>query len=209
MATVTLDLFVHEIALALGDMPDGIAENFVRQAAIDFCERSQIIRRVVDIDLICGVSDYPILLPDERIVSIQRVCVGDRCCAERAVLSASAPCETGCTFHGHSIWFVPPDSLNIRPTPSVDRAKAIRVHVAVAPLRDACELDSVLYERYHETILDGALARLYLAKTTPWHDKELANLHKTQFDQGIAAAGLDRLTGDTRGPFKMAFRRII
>lgn len=202
--------FAHEIKLAIGDVQDDLVANYVRQAIIDLCERSQVLVRAVDIDVQCGIEDYPIEVDeDERVVSIQRICVGTQECTSSVVLRSSEPCNTGCTIHSHAIWFVPPDTLHIRPIPKQDKESAIRVFVAVAPTRDACTVDRIFYERYHEAVINGALARLYLAKTTPWHDRQLAEYHRRLFDNGVASAGMDRLTGNMRGRIKMTPRRII
>lgn len=210
MRRISFSEFIPEIKLAIGEVQDDIVANYVRQAIIDLCERSQILRRTVTLDVQCGVEDYPIEVDeDERIVSIQRICVGNQECMRPTVLRVTEPCDTGCTLHSHTIWFVPPDTLNIRPAPIQDRHNAIKVVVAVAPTRDACTADSVFYERYHETVINGALARLYLAKTTPWFEPNLAQYHKALYDQGVAAAGMDRLTGNKRGRIQMTPRRII
>ncbi|WP_147628828.1 hypothetical protein [Pelistega indica] len=207
---VSYSEFVPELKLALGDIPDDIAENYIREAVIAFCERSQVLVRKVEIDVQAGVGDYPII-PEgcEQIISLQRVCVGSHCITDRKILLSFEPCETGCTVHGHSVWFVPPNTLNLRPIPTQDKAKAIIAFVAVSPSRDSCECDRIIYDRYHETVINGALARLYLAKTTPWHDRQLAEYHRTLFGAGVSAAGMDRLTGGVRGPFAMRARRII
>lgn len=211
MQMVSYADFVPEISLAVGDIPPPVAENYVRQACIAFCEQSQVLVRRVTIDTQACVTDYPIQLPTcERIVSIQRVCSGGRCGTVSGTALTHDPCELhGCTVHGSSVWLVPPDTLSLRPAPSTDQEAALWVEVAVAPLRDSCDADALLYERYHETIIDGTLARLYAAKTTPWHDRALAEYHRTLFNNGVAAAGLDRLTGGARGPFRFKPRRIV
>lgn len=210
MQRIDFSAFNHEIKLAIGEAQEDLIANYVRQAIIDLCERSQVLVRAVSLDVQCGVEDYPIEVDeDERVVSIQRICVGNQTCDSATVLRSTEPCETGCTFHSHAIWFVPPDTLHVLPVPKEDKEAAIKVFVAVAPKRDACSVDSVFYERYHEAVINGALARLYLARATPWHDKQLAEYHRRLFDNGVAAAGMDRLTGHVRGRIKMVPRRII
>ncbi|ETD67551.1 hypothetical protein V757_11215 [Pelistega indica] len=210
MTTVSFDEFKHEIRLAIGEAPDDLIANYVRLAIIELCERSQVLARTIEIDLQCGVEEYYIETEeDERIVSIQRICVDGNCCSDNAILRASEPCDTGCTVHSRAIWFVPPDTLNIRPVPTSNKEGAVKVFVAVAPTREACSVDQLIYERYFDTVINGALARLYLAKTTPWHDRGLAEYHRQLFDKGVAVAGMDRQTGHMRGRIKMTPRRII
>lgn len=202
--------FVPEIALALGDIPDDVAENYVREAAIELCVRSQILVRTVVIDYQAGVTDYPLETDNcEQIISLQCVYQDGRICGGVREWTTHTPGTKGVRDHGHYIWYVPPDMLRITPAPSVDRPEAVEVHVAVAPTRDSCEVDALLYERYHEGVLNGALARLYAAKMTPWHDKQLAEYHRQLFDKDVSEAGIDRLTGGTRGAFPMRRRRLL
>lgn len=199
--------FIPEIKLALGEIPDDVAESYVRQSAIDFCVRSQVLVRKVEIDMQAGVTTYPVkTLGCEQIVSIQRICAGAQC--QSLQLLTHEPCDTGLQAHG-GVWFVPPNELRVTTAPTTDRKGGIVVFVAVAPERDSCECDPILYERYHEAIINGALARLYLAKATPWHDKTLAEYHRQLAAQQITAAGIDRLTGGIRGPIPFKPRRII
>jgi hypothetical protein len=206
--TVPFSAFTPEVILATGDCPSEIAENYLRHAAIDFAERSQVLTRKFHVGFQACVPDYLIDPPAcERIVSIQRVCF-DGDCADSAVVSHE-PCRLPCACGSSAVWFEPPNIVNVTPAPRSDYDGGLWLRFSVAPLRDACEIDRLFYERYHEAIVHGALARLFGIKKTEWYDPQLATMHDVKYDDGVAAAGMDRLTGDTRGPFRMKHRRVV
>lgn len=175
-----------------------IATYFVRDAAIALCERSKILRQTIEVELQPCV-DNPIIepwCPDLRIVYIHQVC-------GRTITTKEPCCNWGpCTVFydgGSTLWLnpAPSNTENLRPLP---------VTVSVAPTREACALPEILYERYKETIEAGAMAKLHRVFGTPFYDLTASREQKALFDAGVAAAGLDRLTGYSLGPYKMKTR---
>ena len=55
--TVPLSYFIDELML-LDGMEQPMAEDYIRKAAIDFCTKTQIIRRTVEIELISCADEY-------------------------------------------------------------------------------------------------------------------------------------------------------
>ena len=48
---VDIDEFLPELRLEIPELPDDVLMSYVRRAAIDFCERSRVLQRVVTICL--------------------------------------------------------------------------------------------------------------------------------------------------------------
>lgn len=191
--TVPLSYFIDEIML-LDGMEQPMAEDYIRKAAIDFCTKTQIIRRTVEIELISCADEYLLDLEEcDRVVSIQEACGYE-------VLSKE-PC-TGPNCSGHYVWYVSPNSLKVSPTPVVSGDK-LRVVVAVAPKQDCCELDELLYQNYREAIIDKALSMLYKIKQARWFDLNLATVHERDYRQAVTLAGADRLLGVRRGKIRL------
>lgn len=196
--TVPTAYFIDELML-LDGIEQPMAEDFIRKAAIDFCTRTQIIRRETVVELIECANEYLIDIADcERVVSIQSACGYE-------VLS-NPPCDTQ-NCGGHYLWFVPPNNLMISPTPS-QSGDEVRVVVSVAPKQDCCELDKILYEKYRETIINKALAMLYRVKQARWFDLTLSQMHEKDYQLGVVQAGADRLLGARRGKIRMTAGRI-
>jgi len=207
--TVPLSNFTPEVIVATGDIPSDMAESYIRQAVIDFAHRSQVVRRKLWVDLQACVGDYLIEPPKcEQIVSIQRICGGDGCLSFTPI--ADEPC---CAYlpccGGGVVWFVPPYTINIDPTPVNDVCRALFVDASVAPSRDACEVDRIYYDRFHEAIINGALYRLFLIKGTAWYDPNVALAYKGLYDTSVAAGGVERLMGFQRGRIKLHGARIV
>jgi hypothetical protein len=203
--------FAPEVIVALKDVPQDMAENYIRQSAIDLAERSQVLIREVDILMQGCVTEYPIDLPTcERVVSIQQVCANqtNACACKPSVrVSTSARCAVNTGIGMTTVWFSQaPDRMHVEN--AID-GTTIRLRVAVAPRRDSCEVAKLFYEVYHEAVVDGALARLLKIKSASWYDPQLSMSYKADATAGITASGIDRLTGGVRGPFPMRGRRII
>lgn len=191
--TVPLSYFIDEIML-LDGIEQPMAEDYVRKAVIDFCVKSQILKRTTEVELIACADEYLLDIDDcERVVSIREVCGYE--------ILKEEPC-TKPNCYGRNGWFVPPNNLKISPTP-VESGERVRVVVAVAPKQDCCEVDSLIYERYREVIVDKALAMLYQIKQARWFDIQLSMLHAKQYQQGLYQASADRILGTKRGKIRM------
>lgn len=191
--TVPLSYFIDEIML-LDGIEQPMAEDYVRKAIIDFCTRSQVLKRTTEIELIACASEYLLDLEEcERVVSIREVCGYE--------VLREAPCtEPNC--YGRYVWFVPPNNLMISPTP-VESGDKVRVVVSVAPTQDCCEVDEMIYQRYREVIIDKALSMLYQIKQARWFDLQLSLQHDRQYKAGLVQASADRIFGVKRGKIKM------
>lgn len=191
--TVPLSYFIDELML-LDGLEQPMAEDFIRKAVIDFCTKTQIIRRTTEIELIECADEYLIDIDDcERVVSIQKVCGYE--------VLKSEPCDQPNCYR-NVVWFVSPNNLKINPVPAESGGK-VRVEVAVAPKQDCCDVDNLLYENYREAIIDKALSLLYRIKQARWFDLNLAQLHEREYQKAVVQAGADRLLGVRRGKIKM------
>lgn len=191
---VPLSYFADEVVVATEGIEIDMAESYIRNAIIDFCTRTQVLRRTFEITLECGADEYLIdLNEDERLVSLKGSCSGYE-------LLRSAPCGTNC--YGRSMWFVPPQYLMISPKPTGSGGK-LTITTSVAPNQDCCEVDRLLYDKYREVIINGALARLHLVKSAKWYDPNLAVVFSREYQRGIAQANSERLMGVARNKIKM------
>lgn len=202
--SVSLDLFLPELQLAFDSLPDEIIANYVREIAIRFCDRTQIVQQDLVVDFQCGVPDL-ILEPmcGMQIVSIIRYDTAAACGDYYSFGNGRdrSSCDAGLPR------FVPPAILRLPVSPSQDRSGALQIRVGVAPDREACEIPRTLYQRYHETIIAGVKSELYTIK--PYVDAALATRFERIFNNGVTAANIDRLTNFHRGPVQMRSRKRI
>lgn len=185
--------FIDEIMLLDGIEQD-MAEAYVRTAIIDFCTRTQVLKRTTEVELIACANEYILdLPPGERVVSIQEVCGYE--------VLKKEPCNIQNCYRNY-VWFVPPNNIKVSPTPVVSGDR-FRIVVAVAPMQDSCDIDALIYENYRQVIIDKALSLLYVIKQARWYDANLARYHATEYWKGLTQAAADRLLGTKRGQIKM------
>lgn len=218
---VGLDRFLPELLLGASQCPSDIAASYIRQAAIDLCEQSNVLRRKIIVEAQAGVGDYLLEPPDcTRTNKIVEVCdhlgntylrdIKARCEAPCAVTCVDA-CGNGEWFpmQRMRVWFDQPNVLNVRPLPRFDVDLGYVIEISVIPDRDACELDEILYQRYAPTIVSGALAYLQLQANQPWTNPALARVNKDQFKVGSARALGDVLVGAAGASHRLVARRIV
>ena len=191
--TVPLSYFIDELML-LDGLEQPMAEDYIRKALIDFCTKTQILRRETEVELIACADEYILDLEEcERVISVQEVCGYE--------VLRKPPCsQPNC--YGHYVWFVPPNNIKVSPTP-VESGDRVKVVVSVAPKQDCCKVDELIYQNYREAIIDYALSQLYIIKQARWFDLSLAQFHARRYKEGVARAGADRLFGTRRGRIKL------
>jgi len=203
--SVELSRFLPELQLAFPALPDEVVASYVREASISFCDRTSIVQQVLPIDLQCGVREVLIEpLCGMRVVAFLALSSTKECSRypepEQGIHRFSPCCGAS------SARFVPPSILELDSSPSQDRENGLWVRVSVAPDRDACEVPYELYQRYHEAILAGVKAELYLLKGQEWFDPALAEKFERKFNNAVTAANVERLLKFSRGPVSMRQR---
>lgn len=199
--SVSMEEFLPELQLAFDSMPDEVLASYVREKAIEFCDRTSIIQQELSIDFQCGVKDL-LLEPlcGMQVVAIQNYAT----CSEPNHFLKPTMLRFLNVCGASSARFVPPRILRLSTAPSQDRQDAMRVRVSVAPDRDACEVPAELYQRYHKAIIAGVKSEMYTLDK--WKDPALAVRFDKVFEASCTAANIDRLLNYHRGPVNMRTR---
>lgn len=71
--------------------------------------------------------------------------------------------------------------LRLIPVPSQAIENAVRVRIALMPLRTATSVEDFLYDDWLDTITDGALGRLLSMTSKPWRDFTAANYYRARY----------------------------
>lgn len=195
---VELSVFLPELQLEIPELPDDILMHYVRKAAIEFCERSHVLQREITICLQQCVPNYLLESPDcTRIVSVSGIC---RACGAPYERVTSKPCHVPC-LNRMAWWDRNEGSIWLHPAPA--EGSNIMVRVSVAPEQDACEVDAILHDKFHEAILAGARHFLYAIPRRAWTSQTFSDSCRQEFDRRIASAGIDRLFGGQQGTVRM------
>lgn len=204
-ATVPLSDFIPELVFEIPELPEEMAMYHVRKAVIEFARRSLVLRRKVDIHTYNCVDNYILEAPDcSEVLAIHNICNVTGTCCGKPVRLTHAPC--GLPSCGVSVWREEPNIVWI--SPGRDGA-CYRVEISVAPTRDVCEVDKILYDKYFENILVGAKMYLYGIARRPWSSQDLANAARLEFDRKIATAMLDTALGGQVGAIRIKTRKTV
>jgi hypothetical protein len=232
---VELEAFLPELMLSAPGLPQEIAASYIRQAAIDMAESANLLRRTVRVIAQAGVQSYLLEPPDcVRTIGISRV-VGMGNQGGFRVVPDDIPIPTNgcmtlglgccgafpdggggygiggaaCGWLSATAQFQQPNELILTPIPQCEGDLGIRVDLIVAPKRDACTLDTLLFERYAPALVAGALMYLYRLPKQDWTDYNLSQKMETEFKKWTTKASGDRLLGAMRGPFRLVTPRIV
>ena len=195
--------FLPYVLPYINDCPPQIAEHNIRLSCIEFLNHTRLVKVTSYIDTQENVGEYfigeDIDLDCYCISSIGRVCLGGR---ELQRLDQDKCCPTDCGY----IFNMPCDVF-ITPPPSEDMKKSLSVELFLQPTQDGCSVDRWIYEKYAETIAQGALYRIYNLTRQPWYDPSQAGLHARFYAEGMEKARCDRVSGFSSGVTKVKTRR--
>lgn len=212
--TATLTSFLPEVMPYCQNVPDFIAENAVRNAAIDFCQRSHwLLHQNPDITAVANLNTYVLSPPnDTTCIRVVEAWFND------SPLEAKSQ-EQLRDLYGRD-WRVATGTpryytqletceIILVPMPDTTTAAALSVIAAIQPTRACQSLPEGLYERWLEVIAIGARGRLYETPGQPYSDKAAAGNAAARFRSGINEAKVERNKGLTRGNLSVRMPRAI
>lgn len=144
----------HVMANVTGDsragLPPNVALSYIRSAAIEFAKKSGILRRTERIMLQDGLQRYPLVdAPEEervyRLSSVKR-----------------NGCDYPATFDDSTVIFECPIGV------TQECPEYIEVKYVVIPERSSCGVDELIFDEWHDAIVDGALEQIHLMPQKPW-----------------------------------------
>lgn len=181
---ISLEEFLPRVTLVAEGVPKDIALEYINQAAIDFCTRALILKRRLVFDIQSDVQDYYLQAGEyEKIYYIHSMRYG--CNVTLSNFNCDIP------LHGFSdqyFSFEPPDKIWIKDKPIKDQKNAVEVIYFAVPNPEACMVDRLLFDRYQDAIVSGALAHLLLMRKYQFADPQLAAIYDNRFLNAINAA---------------------
>ena len=194
-----IDDFLPLILPRAPGCPEPIAVDAIRQAAIEFCERTRIWR------------DTDQFMADE---------FGDIFAPAQSVIHQIEDAR----FDGHRLTTVSVQDLNERypdydwATQSGDQPKYItQIHpntvkivpawegmitmtILLKPSNDAQELPDFIFDQYARTIADGALAEVLMIPGQPYTNPQGGAMYSQRFQQRLDSLQVQGLKGQQRAP---------
>lgn len=203
MSFVPYDQFLPEVLPYVRDCPEFVAINAIRNAAIEFCEKSLIIReQLPPIEVIVGQADYDLeVIAGTTCAMIMSAMIGTKTLQHRSIEELDELFKGGWRERPGPIDYITQDHYeNVRlvQTPEIAPPDPLRITIASRPTRASTKCNKLLYERYAEIIGMGARARLLDTPGQPYSDPESALRFRKWFESGFGEAKITANRGRGR-----------
>ena len=190
-------------------VPEPIAINAIRNACIEFCEKSLILARDLDpITIRQGIIDYDLeadsgylvtkvmtaFVENTKINPMAPDFVREAAVYNRLFSSYQAQQSTPSAYLQKS-----ERQITIWPVPEKDYSNGLTISVSV---------DGVLLEDYAEAIASGALRRLMATVGTSYSNPKMAAVHEGMFQVALNVARQRATHGYVRANLSVKLRKI-
>tara|TARA_A100001011_G_scaffold363919_1_gene414198 strand:+ start:342 stop:1004 length:663 start_codon:yes stop_codon:yes gene_type:complete len=192
--------------------PQPIIEQYIRDAAIEACERTLAWRYIQPkIRLTTGVYDYPYEAPNNSEVhAFLTATVNDTKLKPVTLDHLHDLYPTWPDFDStdyttpRCISQLDPDNFIVAPTPDDITTYDLRMVVALKPLRTATDMDTSIFDELENIIMHGALQHLLVLPERTWTDRELGAYHAKQFSFKIAERRARANIGNARASMRIS-----
>lgn len=211
------DFFPYVMPDVIG-APEPLVVQAVRNACIEFCEKSLILTRDHDpITVVSGIIDYDLEPPTGYIVvKVQKAWldnnplnplvpdfVKDASVYNRLFSSYQAQTSTPSAFLQKDA-----RSISIWPVPDQQYKNGLTMRVALKPSRASTEIEDEVFEDYAEAIGQGAMYRLQASVGKAYTNSEMAGVNKGLFEMAINVARQRATHGHVRSNLSVKMRKI-
>jgi hypothetical protein len=194
MATRDFSTVVSRLAPSVPGCPTPIIEQYVRDAAIEACERTLSWRyEQPALRLVPGAYDYAYSAPtDAEVHAFITVTVNGRRLEPVTLehLHDIQPKWPEATTDERSepryITQFDSDNFVVAPVPDDAASYDLKMIVALKPLRTATKMDKTVLDELENVIMHGALQHLLVLPDKDWSDTKLATYHAKQFSFQIS-----------------------
>ena len=213
--TVSFDKFLPEVMQFVPDVPEHVASNAIKNAAIDFCTRTYYWQYNCPlISVVNGKANYTPETPSGTKA------VGIIVAYYDTNLLIPQPPDTLANIYRMGNWQTVQGSpqyitqsqkpeVILVPYPYQDRDDVLSIRVALAPTRDSNEIDVNIYENHLLTIANGAKAILYNTPGQPYFDKNSAKECEMRYRASVSDAKIAMNKGLTRTSNRAEFQRFV
>lgn len=196
--------------------PEIVAIQAIRNAVIEFCEKSLLLQRDHDpISTVAEVSDYDFDPPTGYLVTKLM-----RAWYQRTELKVLAPDNVADpaiynalgnkALSGNPISLAQKDEVTftLYPVPQYSVANAVTMRVALKPTRASVAAEDILFENWAETIAAGAKYRICATPNKGYTNPQSAAINNALFVQGLNRAMLTGNRGHARANLQVRMRKI-
>lgn len=213
MTPVSYEVFLPHVLPHVPNCFEDQAIVAIRNACVDYCDGTQIIQQDIDpITTIKGQNTYEIDVPTgyklAHVMSLYHV-------GARMERKSELELQRLYTRDWQALSGTPKvftqfnqDEVVVALRPSETVRSAITGRICLVPSRSSTTVDGVLFERYLEHIVQGALARLKMTPDQPYTDAQAAMAHARIFDAATASTRSFVNGGMNHAPMRVRYNRI-
>lgn len=203
--STSYEAFLPEVMPFFPTLPEIVIVNAIRNAAIEFCDRTDwLVYTPVLQDVIANEDEYDLTLDvptDTTVARVQAVWVSDLQCQPRSedelrrIYSLDWRKQ-----YGRPVYYTQytPETLILVPIASSTLSQALAMTLILRPTRDSTTCDDTLYQRWVEVIAAGARMRLHEMPGHAYENPQLAEKYRRVFTTGIDRAIVERTRGLSR-----------
>lgn len=216
--SVEYEAFFPYVLPEVAGVVEPVALLAIRNACIEFCEKSLILTRDHDpVTITQGIVDYDLDPPlGYLVVKVQKAWlennkidplapdfVRDASVYNRLFASYQSAPSTPTAYLQKD-----ERSITVWPVPDKKYPSGLTMRVALKPTRASTTIDDVIFEEYAEAIASGALTRLMSSAGKPYTNVQMAAVHQAKFQQGINLARQRAGHGHVRSNLSVKLRKI-
>ena len=194
MTYVDYTSFYEYVLPEVHGCPKGIAKTAIRDAVIEFCDKSQLWTAPSEpTDIKAGYSRYAFdARTDDAIVTTLTFAATEdnaiEIISQHELSKLDADWRNLTSSRPQQIFMDTADTVRLVGEPTEDIDEGLYVEVALKPSRASTECPSFILENWAETIAHGALSRLKAMVGRVWADANLVPYHRGEFRAGVSRA---------------------
>lgn len=213
MSTVAYSVFLPHVLPHVPHCFEEQATFAIRNACIDFCRDTLVLQEDLDpIDVVAGENTYDIDAPSasnvQQVMSLYYL-------GRRLERKSEMELQRLYTRDWQSLSGTPKvwtqfnlDQVVLALNPSESVAGALTGRIAYLPTRASTTVASVLFERYLDAIVDGALGRLKVTPDQPYTDVQGGVMYQRKFKAECDETRAFVNGGMNHAPMRVRFNRI-
>lgn len=215
MSDVSYESFLPDVVQFVRDVPEIVAIQAIRNAAIQFCEKTRVLQtELLPMDVVESVAVYE-FEPDigYKVVDVIEAWYGDQFLVPKAVEELTRIYRTSNwnDLDGNPYYYFRSrtQEITLVPKPQESELSKLRLRVAVVPSRASSGIDEEIFERYYEYITLGARARLYDTLGQPYYEPKAAQLYLKRFSDAMNEVRTRVAKGLTRASVQIEYQRFV
>ena len=189
---ISYESLLPEVLPMVAGCSDTLAENAIRSAAIEFCERTSAYQLELEpITTISNIYEYDLEPPTGTTVHKILWVTHDGQDLEpltTTLLEQRVPRWR--TDNGLPVYFVKPTAslIWLVPIPSAQLVNSTIIRVVLKPTHTSTMSDESIMDEYRDAIVNGALFRLLRIPGKDWSDLQGAQLYSSLFESVVITA---------------------